>query len=83
MSAPTSAWNTHPRIGEFFAPLPLAAVALLVVNDTWLKPAFHNALTGKLSDVAVCFMMPAFSPGPTSTRSLFVGSFFKWIRELL
>ena len=30
----------------------------LVVNDVWLKPAFHSALTGKLSDVAVCFFMP-------------------------
>ena len=48
------------RSGEFFAPLPLAAVALLVVNDTCLKPAFHNALTGKLSDVAVCFFLPLF-----------------------
>ena len=47
-----------PRCGEFFAPLPLAALALLVVNDVWLKPAFHSALTGKLSDVAVCFFMP-------------------------
>jgi len=47
-----------PRSGEFFAPLPLAALALLVVNDVWLKPAFHSALTGKLSDVAICFFMP-------------------------
>src|SRR4029078_13627425 len=34
--------------------------ALLVTNDLWLKPLFHNALTGKLSDVAVCFLMPLF-----------------------
>jgi len=47
-----------PRCGEFFAPLPLAALALCIVNDVWLKPAFHSALTGKLSDVAVCFFMP-------------------------
>lgn len=52
-----AAW---PRSGEFFAPLPLAAVGLLVVNDTWLKPALHDELTGKLSDVAVCFFMPLF-----------------------
>jgi hypothetical protein len=49
-----------PRSGEFFAPLPLVALALLVVNDVWLKPAFHSALTGKLSDVAVCFVLPLF-----------------------
>ena len=49
-----------PRAGEFFAPLPLAALALLVVNDVWLKPALHDFVTGKLSDVAVCFLMPLF-----------------------
>jgi hypothetical protein len=47
-----------PRSGEFFAPLPLGALALLVVNDVWLKPAFHSAVTGKLSDIAICFFMP-------------------------
>jgi hypothetical protein len=47
-----------PRSGEFFAPLPLAALALMVVNDVWLKSAFHSELTGKLSDVALCFFMP-------------------------
>jgi hypothetical protein len=45
---------------EFLAPLPLAAVALMAVNDRWLKPAFHNALTGKLSDVAICFFLPLY-----------------------
>lgn len=32
----------------------------MVVNDVWLKPTFHNAATGKLSDIAVCFFMPLF-----------------------
>jgi hypothetical protein len=50
----------QPRSGEFFAPLPLAALALMVVNDVWLKPAFHSELTGKLSDLALCFFMPLF-----------------------
>lgn len=45
---------------EFFAPLPLAAVALMVLNDRVLKPRFHNAITGKLSDVAICFFLPLF-----------------------
>jgi hypothetical protein len=49
-----------PRSGEFFAPLPLAAVTLMVINDVWLKPVLHSELTGKLSDVAVCFFMPLF-----------------------
>jgi hypothetical protein len=34
------------------SPLLLASAALLAVNDWILKPAFHNAATGKLSDVA-------------------------------
>jgi hypothetical protein len=51
---------TSRRPNEFFAPLPLAAVALLVTNDVWLKPTFHSAVTGKLSDIAICFFMPLF-----------------------
>ena len=54
----TTAAAAAPRSGEFLAPLPLAALALCFVNDVWLKPAFHSAVTGKLSDVAVCFFMP-------------------------
>jgi hypothetical protein len=43
---------------EFFAPWPLCAVALLALNDRLLKATFHNDITGKLSDIAVCFFMP-------------------------
>lgn len=39
-------------VGEAMHPLTLAAVAVLVVNDWVLKAHWHNALTGKLSDVA-------------------------------
>ena len=49
-----------PGHGEFFAPLPLAFVGLMIVNDRWLKPAFHSWVTGKLSDVAICFFLPLF-----------------------
>ena len=45
---------------EFFAPLPLLAVGLMVFNDRVLKPRLHNGLTGKLSDVAGCFFLPLF-----------------------
>jgi hypothetical protein len=42
-----------PRPADLLlSPLLLASLALLVVNDWVLKPAFHNAVTGKLSDVA-------------------------------
>ena len=52
--------DVSPRAGEFFAPLPLAALALTVVNDIWLKSAYHNAITGKLSDIGICLFMPLF-----------------------
>jgi len=45
---------------EFVAPLPLAAVALMAVNDAFLKARLHDALTGKLSDIAVCFFLPLY-----------------------
>ena len=52
--------EARPRMREFFAPLPLVAVALLALNDHFLKARFHNLLTGKLSDLAICFFMPLF-----------------------
>ena len=58
--AMTTVRDRPPRSGEFFAPVPLLALILLVVNDVWLKPTFHSAVTGKLSDIAVCFVMPLF-----------------------
>ncbi|MBZ4190124.1 hypothetical protein [Niabella beijingensis] len=41
-------------------PLFLTAVWLLLLNDWLLKPAWHNALTGKLSDIAGLFALPFF-----------------------
>lgn len=45
---------------EFFSALPLAAVAVLAVNDHVLKARFPGAVTGKLSDLAGCFLLPLF-----------------------
>ncbi len=55
---------------EFFAPAPLAGVALMVLNDRVLKARFHNEITGKLSDIAVCFVLPLFI-------SAFLGIFWR------
>jgi hypothetical protein len=52
--------NRRWAFTELVRPLPLGAVALLAINDAWLKPAFHNALTGKLSDLAGCFVFPLY-----------------------
>lgn len=48
------------RMPEFFAPAALAAVALLALNDHVLKPWLHDAVTGKLSDLAICFFLPLY-----------------------
>ena len=45
---------------EFFSVMPLLAVVLLATNDHFLKAAFHNTLTGKLSDFAGCFFLPLY-----------------------
>lgn len=54
--------TTSPRLAlaELYAPLPLFAVAVMAVNDNFLKVAFHNEITGKLSDFAVCIVLPLY-----------------------
>jgi hypothetical protein len=39
-------------------PIAMAAIALLLVNDHWLKQAHPSLLTGKLSDVAGLTFFP-------------------------
>lgn len=41
-------------------PLFLAGLAILLLNDAWWKWAFHNTLTGKLSDFAGLLIFPIF-----------------------
>jgi hypothetical protein len=55
--------------------LPLAMIALLVANDHVLKFVFHNAVTGKLSDVAICFLMPLLI---SAALGLMVGAGARW-----
>lgn len=42
------------------APLPLLAVAAMAANDFWLKRAAPGLVSGKLSDVAICFFLPLY-----------------------
>ena len=39
-------------------PEPLAAAALIAFNDFWLKQRHPGFLSGKLSDVGLCFFFP-------------------------
>src|SRR5215510_1564174 len=48
------------RLESLASPAFIAALALLVINDFALKPLFHNALTGKLSDFAGLFALTLF-----------------------
>lgn len=48
--------TTDPLLSYGF----MAALLVLVANDAWLKPAFGNSVTGKLSDFAGLFAFPLF-----------------------
>jgi hypothetical protein len=50
--------QTGAALDRLVAPIPLAALALLVVNDHVLKPNHPGWLSGKLSDVAVLVLLP-------------------------
>jgi hypothetical protein len=47
-------------VGFFVRPLPIAAVALMAVNDHYLKYQYPSWWTGKLSDFAGLFFFPLF-----------------------
>ena len=51
-------------------PAYLAAVAILVVNDVWLKYAWPGFVTGKLSDVAGLFAFAVFAACVTKRPAL-------------
>lgn len=44
--------------GGLLHPVPLVAIATLVINDHWLKAAYGTWWTGKLSDVAGMLFFP-------------------------
>jgi len=47
-------------IPEFFNAACLFAVFLFALNNSYLKLAYHNVITGKLSDFSACFFLPLF-----------------------
>jgi hypothetical protein len=52
--------SASTRLASLASPAFVAALTLLVINDAALKPLFHNALTGKLSDFAGLFALALF-----------------------
>ncbi len=41
-------------------PAPALAFAVVALNDLWLKPHHPGWLSGKLSDLGLCFLLPVF-----------------------
>ncbi|WP_343558879.1 hypothetical protein [Sphingobacterium sp.] len=50
----------YGRLKHLVSPLFIFFLVLLIVNDFFLKAAFHNAVTGKLSDFSGLFIFPIF-----------------------
>jgi hypothetical protein len=48
------------EVNRFIHPIPLLAVAVLILNDHFLKAHFGSWLTGKLSDWMGLFFTPLF-----------------------
>lgn len=50
----------HDRLKNLLSPPFIFCVVLLILNDFLLKAAFHNVLTGKVSDFCGLFIFPIF-----------------------
>lgn len=48
------------RLKHLVSPLFIFFLVLLIINDFFLKAAFHNTFTGKLSDFSGLFIFPIF-----------------------
>jgi len=48
------------RLKNLISPLFIFFLVLLIINDFFMKPAFHNWFTGKLSDFCGLFIFPIF-----------------------
>ena len=55
----TSIAGRSAYLGHFYLPLSLGALAVMGINDAWLRRDFPN-LTGKSGDVAVLIFFPFF-----------------------
>jgi len=64
----------------------ILCLGLLLLNDFYLKAAYHNLLTGKLSDICGLFIFPIFWSvlKPKYTSGIFIGTalfFIYWKSE--
>ncbi len=63
------------RSSEFYNWFVMAAIALFVANNWWLKFEYHNWITGKLSDLLFCFFFPLYI-------SAVLGFITNWSRDM-
>jgi len=55
----TSRVGAGPVPGDLLLhPAPLGTAAVIVFNDLWLKVHWAGWVSGKLSDLAICFLLP-------------------------
>jgi hypothetical protein len=68
-------------------PFFIVSILLLLINDFYLKYAYHNLLTGKLSDVAglaaFALFLTVLFPGRKKTVFIFTALFFIWWKSPL
>ena len=67
------------KMSRMMPPTPVAAPWYGSMNDGWLCDSILKT-AARPSPMSTA---PAFSPGPCSTRGPVVGSFLRWMRELL
>lgn len=77
----------NSRLELIKSPFFLVGLALLLLNDFYLKYEFSNVLTGKLSDIAGIFIFPFFFSSLFPKRSLHIyfltaGLFIYWSSDL-
>jgi hypothetical protein len=70
------------KVSLLLHPFFIANVLMLLLNDFYLKYAYHNLLTGKLSDVAgiaaFALLLTALFPGRKKFVFVFTALFFIW-----
>ena len=79
--------KSESELGKIKAPLFLAGLVTLLLNDFYLKYAYPNDLTGKLSDFAGLFIFPFFFSAfrPQSKKSIYLATavvFIIWKSEI-
>lgn len=62
----------YERLKTLISPPFIFCLLLLLLNDFYLKVAFHNMLTGKVSDVCGLFIFPIFWSAVFPQRKLWV-----------